>query len=153
MMQPKDVEGLTRHGRTLSVCVSSGPMQEGKVTRLWTRASASLPLGWRLAGVMRRELAPQCATNEDEWLAVALESDRTGSITGTGTSPEQALGNLAESLRRMRGNPRWIAAASVLTELSTHDLRDRHGIRGPALAGSDGDQEDRHAHRPKGEHR
>jgi len=53
-------------------------MQEGKLTRLWVRASASLPLGWHLAGVMRREIATQwvpagSASGEDEWVALALE--------------------------------------------------------------------------------
>ena len=54
-------------------------MQEGKLTRLWVRASASLPLGWRLAGVISREIAAQwapagSATGEDEWVALALEA-------------------------------------------------------------------------------
>ena len=85
-------------------------MQEGKLTRLWVRASASLPLGWQLAGVMRREIASQWvpagdATGEDEWVALALEADGPGSAIGTGTSPEQALANLAERLRQMRGSP------------------------------------------------
>jgi hypothetical protein len=60
-------------------------VQEGKLTRLWVRASASLPLGWHLAGVMRREIALQWATSEDEWVAV-----------GPAISPEQALANLTE---------------------------------------------------------
>ena len=85
-------------------------VQEGKLTRLWVRASASLPLGWHLAGVMRREIASQwapagSATGADEWVALALEAGGPGSAVGTGTSPEQALANLAERLRQMRGNP------------------------------------------------
>ncbi len=81
-------------------------MHEGKLTRLWVRASASLPLGWHLAGVMRREIATQLVpagstTGEDEWVALALEADGPGSATGTGTSSEQALGSLAEQLRQM----------------------------------------------------
>jgi hypothetical protein len=59
---------------------------------------------------MRREIASQgvtagSVTGEDEWVALALEADGPGSATGTGTSPEQALANLAEQLRQMRGNP------------------------------------------------
>jgi hypothetical protein len=59
---------------------------------------------------MRREIATQwvaagSATGEDEWVALALEADGPGSAIGTGTSPEQALANLAEQLRQMRGNP------------------------------------------------
>ena len=85
-------------------------MQEGKLTRLWVRASASLPLGWQLADVIRGEIATQwlptgSATGEDEWVALALETDGPGSAIGTGTSPEQALANLAEQLRQMRGSP------------------------------------------------
>ena len=81
-------------------------MQEGKLTRLSVRASASLPLGWHLAGVMRREIASRWTpTGEDEWVALALEADGPGSAVGTGTSPEQALANLAEQLRQMRGSP------------------------------------------------
>jgi hypothetical protein len=85
-------------------------VQEGKLTRLWTRASASLPLGWRLEGVMTRDVASQwapteTAVGEDGWVALALETGGSGSAVGSGTSPEQALANLAEELRRMRGDP------------------------------------------------
>jgi hypothetical protein len=84
-------------------------VQEGKLTRLWTRASASLPLGWRLDGVMARDVASQwaptgTAVGEDEWVALALETGGSRSAIGSGTSPEQALANLAEQLRQMRAD-------------------------------------------------
>ena len=82
-------------------------VQEGKLTRLWTRASAALPLEWHLAGVMRREVGVRWAPAglEDEWVALALETDGPVSEVGTGTSPEQALAALAERLRQMRADP------------------------------------------------
>ena len=85
-------------------------MQEGKLTWLWTRASAGLLLGWTLVGVVHRELAsrwrsPELAaiTTDDDWMALAFEADGPGSASGSGSSPEHALANLAEELRRMRG--------------------------------------------------
>jgi hypothetical protein len=73
-----------------------------------------LPLGWLLAGVMRRELAsrmrptveaPWSTATDDDWVAHAFEKDGPGSASGSGSSPEQALANLAEELRRMRADP------------------------------------------------
>ena len=63
-----------------------------------------------LASIRRREIVSEwvpagSATGEDEWVALALEAGGPGSAIGTGTSPEQALANLAERLRQMRGNP------------------------------------------------
>ena len=84
-------------------------MQEGKLTLPWTRASAGLPLGWILAGVVHREVAARWRLGEDwaddDWIALAIERDGPGSVRGGGSSPEQALAYLAEALRRMRGDP------------------------------------------------
>ncbi len=85
-------------------------MQEGKLTRLWVRASASLPLGWHLAGGHAPRGRNPVGTSEerdgdDERVALALEAEGPGSATGTGTSSEQALANLAEQLRQVRGSP------------------------------------------------
>ena len=86
-------------------------MQEGKLTRLWTRASASLPVRWHLAGVMTREVASQWSatiepSGEDEWVALALETKGSRFAVGSGTYPEQALTDLADTLLRMRGDPK-----------------------------------------------
>ena len=60
-------------------------VQEGKLTRLWTRASASLPVGWHLAGVMTRDVAAKWSDTiepsgdgEDEWVALAVETKQIG---------------------------------------------------------------------------
>jgi hypothetical protein len=55
----------------------------GKLTRLWTRASASLPVRWHLAGVMTRDVASKWSaaiepSGEDEWVALALEMNGSG---------------------------------------------------------------------------
>jgi hypothetical protein len=63
-------------------------MQEGKLTRLWTRASDSLPVGWHLAGVMTRDVA-------SKW-AFAI---------GSGTYPQAGSYRLADKLRGVRGDP------------------------------------------------
>jgi hypothetical protein len=93
-------------------------MQEGKLTRLLTRAWASPPRGWQLAGVMRRQIATQWApigneTAEDEWVGLALQTKGPGATIGAGTSPEQALANLAQQLRQIAGLSERLAAASV----------------------------------------
>ena len=84
-------------------------VQEGKLTRLWTRASASLPVGWHLAGVMTRDVASKWSatiepSGEDEWVALALETKGSRFAVGSGTYPEQALTDLADKLR-VRGDP------------------------------------------------
>jgi hypothetical protein len=87
-------------------------VQEGKLTRLWVRAMASLPLGWRLLGVMNRD-APGAGefwnSTDDEWAALAQPDAAAGTtsglVVGYGSAPEQALADLAEKLRQLRGNP------------------------------------------------
>jgi hypothetical protein len=57
-------------------------------------AEASLPLGWKLTGLV--------LTEGDEWLATARGPD--GQLAEAGASyPEQALRLLADALLRMRG--------------------------------------------------
>ena len=84
--------------------------REGKLTRLWTRASASLPVGWHLAGVMTRDVASKWSdtiepSGEDEWVALAVETKRSAFAIGSGTYPEQALTDLVDKLRGLRGDP------------------------------------------------
>ena len=88
-------------------------VQQGKLTWLWTRAEAELPLGWLLVGVMHREVtrggAPlrSCRLASARMMtgvALAVEADGPGSASGSGSHPEQALANLAEDLRLMRGD-------------------------------------------------
>jgi hypothetical protein len=88
-------------------------VQEGKLTWLWTRAEAGLPLGWLLVGVMHHEVIKRWSPaaelssrwrTDDDWVALAVEADGPGSASGSGSHPEQALANLAEELRLMRGD-------------------------------------------------
>ena len=69
-------------------------MQEGKLTRLWTRVSATLPVGWHLAGVMTRDVASKWSdtiepSGEDEWVALAVETKRSSFAVGSGTYPRE----------------------------------------------------------------
>ena len=67
------------------------------LTQAWTRASAALPLGWRIEGLF---------LVGDGWQAVAAHSDgrQLGNAAGTGSDPIQALLDLAEELRPIRGD-------------------------------------------------
>ena len=49
-------------------------------------------------------------SGEDEWVALALETKGSRFAVGSGTYPEQALTDLADTLLRMRGDPEGIAA-------------------------------------------
>ena len=85
-------------------------VEEGKLTRLCTRASASLPVGWHLAGVMTRDVASKWSPTiepaaDDEWVALALETKGPRFAVGSGTYPEHALTDLVDRLRQVRGDP------------------------------------------------
>ena len=74
------------------------------------RASASLPVGWHLAGVMTRDVGSKWSdtiepSGEDEWVALAVETKRSSFAIGSGTYPEQALTDLADKLRGVGGDP------------------------------------------------
>lgn len=79
-------------------------MQEGKLTQAWTRASAALPLGWRLRGVVQGPREADPVIRSDSWVAFARgpEGER---MEGQGAYPVAALYDLAEKLRQLRGDP------------------------------------------------
>jgi hypothetical protein len=78
----------------------------GAVSAAWTAAEAALPLGWRLAGVVRRERALRLLpvvsdAPRPEWCALA--EDEVGTLyDGWGQFHYQALMNLALKLREIR---------------------------------------------------
>ena len=73
-------------------------MQQGKLTHAWTKASAALPLKWRLMGVVvgPREVDP--VIRSESWVAWARRP-KGERVEGQGGFPEQALHDLAEKLR------------------------------------------------------
>jgi hypothetical protein len=72
------------------------------MTDAWIEASASLPVGWQLAGVVRDE--------GESWRAWALPGQFAGDpeatpIEGRGGSADQALRSLARNARAHGGGP------------------------------------------------
>jgi hypothetical protein len=87
-------------------------VQEGKVTWLWTRRGG-VALGLAPGRCDAREVNSRWSTAEelssrwgtdDDSVAVAVETDGRGLASGCGSHPEQALANVAEQLRLMRGD-------------------------------------------------
>ena len=78
-------------------------MAEGKLTQAWTKAEASLPLEWRLMGVVLdpREIDPRIRSAS--WVAWARGPDGERA-EGQGDFPAQALLDLATKLEPLRGN-------------------------------------------------
>lgn len=84
------------------------------LTQAWTTASAALPNGWRIVGILHadlyRELAKLPAYLEldssypDQWVAVAEGPSGDPGEVGQGESPQQALLHLARILEPIRGN-------------------------------------------------
>ena len=73
----------------------------GALSQSWVAAEASLPLGWRIVGLLRRERALRMLPVSDEarpeWCALA--EDVAGDLyDGWGRSHYQALNNLAIKL-------------------------------------------------------
>jgi len=92
-------------------------MQQGKLTHAWVEAEASLPLGWQMLGLWR-EVQPQTDDTielGDGWFAKALGPDLRVAIEALGESAPQALYNLAEKLRKLRGDPTGEPIASSET--------------------------------------
>jgi hypothetical protein len=79
------------------------------ISQAWVSAEASLPLGWRIVGVLRREralrLLPAISdVAQPEWCALA--EDAAGVLYDAwGEFHYQALNNLAVKLRALRGAP------------------------------------------------
>ena len=84
------------------------------LTQAWTTASAALPLGWRLS-LLKLEDVDREGTQH--WMAAAVEYERTdhGFMAidhrgdehyerGYGTTPQQALEDLARNLEPRRGS-------------------------------------------------
>jgi hypothetical protein len=67
----------------------------GALSRAWTSAEASLPLGWRLNGPYRFE---------DLWILLAEGPAFEDYASGSGQYAEQALRRLADRLRERRGS-------------------------------------------------
>jgi hypothetical protein len=82
-------------------------MQHGKLTHAWVQAEASMPLGWTLLGLWRDITPVEDDTIEigEGWFAKALGPDRRIAIEAHGESAAQALYNLAQKLRTVRGDP------------------------------------------------
>jgi hypothetical protein len=79
----------------------------GALSQAWVSAQASLPLGWQIVGVLRRERAlrmlPVTDTARPEWCALA--EDPAGMLyDGWGESHYQALNQLAIKLAKLRGS-------------------------------------------------
>jgi hypothetical protein len=80
----------------------------GALSQAWVSAEASLPLGWRIVGLLRREralrLLPSVRDEKlPEWCALAEDEARV-LYDGWGGSHYQALNNLAIKLAKLRGS-------------------------------------------------
>jgi hypothetical protein len=76
--------------------------QAGSLTRAWVDASAALPLGWRLEGIVCGSSSLHPADRSDEWIAVAASrGEPSQRLEGRGAFPQQALENLAAALREL----------------------------------------------------
>ena len=78
------------------------------MSKAWTHASAALPLGWQLRGLVKgpREADPQITS--EEWVAWARPDPDTElprhvppSVEGYGQTPAQALNALTRRLREL----------------------------------------------------
>ena len=79
------------------------------LTEAWTKASAALPLGWELEGVMSGAVylmalaaAHDLPTGFADWIALASDGDTN--VIGEGEAPHQALLDLASKLEPIRGS-------------------------------------------------
>ena len=75
----------------------------GALSQAWVSAEASLPLGWRLTGLMQFGA---------EWIAFSNGANPEDHIEASGAHAAQALARLADALRERRGS----ATGSVLLD-------------------------------------
>lgn len=84
------------------------------LTQAWTTASAALPNGWRIVGILHADLYAElakfpayldlAATYPDQWVAVAEGPSGDPGEVGQGENPQQALLHLARILEPIRGS-------------------------------------------------
>jgi hypothetical protein len=72
------------------------------LTQSWTRAEASKPHGWTLRGVVLGPREADPVIRSETWVAWA-RGPNGERVEGQGDNPEQALGDLANKLRPLRG--------------------------------------------------
>jgi hypothetical protein len=77
------------------------------MSKAWTAAEASLPNGWELRGLVLGPRVADPAIDGAHWVAWARakEDSKDASLPpaeGSGESPDQALNDLAERLRKLR---------------------------------------------------
>lgn len=80
----------------------------GAISQAWVSAEASLPHGWRIVGVLRRERAMRLLPAlsdmaRPDWCALA-EDEALALYDAWGEHQHQALLNLSTKLRRLRGS-------------------------------------------------
>jgi hypothetical protein len=84
------------------------------LTQAWTAASAALPNGWRVVGVLHADLYSElgrltsylelAAAYPEQWVAVAEGPSGDPGEVGQGETPQQALLHLARILEPIRGS-------------------------------------------------
>ena len=84
------------------------------LTEAWTAASAALPNGWRIVGVLHADLYGELArlpaylalasTYPEQWVALAEDPSGDPGEVGQGETPQQALLHLARILEPIRGS-------------------------------------------------
>ena len=79
-------------------------VQEGKLTRVWIRVEASLPLEWTLMGVVREPLEAAPQVPAENWVAFAIGPEGARA-EGVGTAAVSALTNLAHELTKLARDP------------------------------------------------
>lgn len=84
------------------------------LTQAWTEATAALPDGWRIVGILHADLYAELAklptylelasTYPDQWVAVAQGPSGDPGEVGQGETPQHALLHLARILEPIRGS-------------------------------------------------
>jgi hypothetical protein len=74
-----------------------------RMTEVWTRTEASLPLGWWIDSLRCASTGLAPHLRSDRWIAIAMGPEGE-SLQGEGGSADQAMANLANRLREWRGS-------------------------------------------------
>ena len=75
----------------------------GRHVKYWTSASAMLPQGWELQGVVKGPRVADPAIQGATWTAWAAGDDER--VEGHGDTAEDAMADLANNLRAIRPDP------------------------------------------------
>ena len=121
-LHPQTAQRGGQESAALGDIRAEGPARDGdgsdnaamsNLTEAWTTASAALPNGWRIVGVLHADLYVELArlpaylalatTYPEQWIAMAEGPDGDPGEVGQGETPVQALLHLARIVEPIRG--------------------------------------------------